>query len=131
MQPEDTNPGLERVQFQLRADGVPIETPNRLRSGIHNRGYLPHVKREGAVYFVTFRLADSLPKEVLLKFLAEKAVRLRRLGAGSSAGEAEEIEREHARQIERYLDTGVGECVLRRPDIADLVVGAVRFFDNK
>ena len=37
------------------------------------RGYLPHVKREGASYFVTFRLADSLPKAVLLNFEREKA----------------------------------------------------------
>ena len=35
------------------------------------RGYLPHVKREGASYFVTFRLADSLPKAVLADESAE------------------------------------------------------------
>jgi hypothetical protein len=79
MRPEEPNPGLDRVRFQLRANGAPTETPNRLRGGIHNRGYLPHVKREGAAYFVTFRLADSLPKEVLFRFLGEKAERLRAL----------------------------------------------------
>ena len=63
-EPDESNLGLERTRHQVRASGVKGETANPLRSGIHDRGYLPHVKREGASYFVTFRLADSLPKEV-------------------------------------------------------------------
>jgi hypothetical protein len=59
------NPGLERTRHQLRASGMKDERQNPLLSGVHTRGYLPHVKREGASYFVTFRLADSLPKTVL------------------------------------------------------------------
>jgi hypothetical protein len=46
MDDPERNPGLERVQRQLRADGI-RHTNNQLRSGIHSRGYLPHVKREG------------------------------------------------------------------------------------
>src|SRR5947207_15784864 len=112
MQPEEPRPGLERVRFQLRADGVPAENTNPLRSGIHHRGYLPHVKREGASYFVTFRLADSLPKEVLLRFLGEKAERLRELDIRRTAGPTkaqagltedtvEKIERDYRRKVER------------------------------
>jgi type I restriction enzyme R subunit/putative DNA methylase len=139
MRPVEPNAGLDRVQHELRATGLKPETANPLRSGIHTRGYLPHVKREGAVYFVTFRLADSLPKEVLLKFLAEKAERLQRLEMQRSrpqpaaqpkpiADSEESIERDYLRQMERYLDKGAGECVLRRPDLAELVAGAIRFF---
>jgi hypothetical protein len=47
----EPNPGLERTRHQLRASGTKDETQNPLRSGIHTRGYLPHVKREGACYF--------------------------------------------------------------------------------
>jgi len=135
MGPAEPNPKLERVQHGLRASGVKPEAANPLRSGIHTRGYLPHVKREGAVYFVTFRLADSLPKAVLLKLLAEKAERLRRLEMQRSspqptpiADSEESIERDYLRQMERYLDKGAGECVLRRPDLAEMVAGAIRFF---
>jgi hypothetical protein len=85
--PEEPNPGLERPRHQLRASGVKDEAAKPLRSGIHTRGYLPHVKRGGASYFVTFRLADSLSKEVLLKFESEKAGRLRRLEEFSKGGE--------------------------------------------
>src|SRR5258708_8717848 len=56
MQPEEPNPNLDRVRYELRATGVKPDGPNPLRSGVHSRGYLPHVKREGAAYFVTFRL---------------------------------------------------------------------------
>jgi len=139
MRPEEPNPGLDRVRFQLRADSVPTETPNRLRSGVHRRGYLPHVKREGASYFVTFRLVDSLPKEVLLRFLGEKAERLRALKLRKTIGSAkaqtkqtedtvEKIERDYRRKVERYLDLGAGACHLRRPEIADMVSGALRYF---
>jgi hypothetical protein len=76
MFPEEADPRVERVRYELRATGVSSEHANPLRSGIHTRGYLPHVKREAARYFVTFRRADSLPKEVLLKFQAQRAERL-------------------------------------------------------
>ena len=131
--PDEPNPGLERTHHQLRASGVKDETQNLLRSGIHTRGYLPHVKREGASYFVTFRLADSLPKDVLLQFEREKAERTRRLNDFTKRGEAindseEEIARDFRRKIERYLDRGAGACHLRRPEIAGLAANAMRHF---
>jgi REP element-mobilizing transposase RayT len=124
---------LERTRHQLRASGARDEAANSLRSGIHTRGYLPHVKREGTSYFVTFRLADSLPKEVLLEYEREKAGRLRRLNDFAKRGEIindseEEIARDFRRKIERHLDRGAGVCHLRRPDIADLVANAMRHF---
>jgi len=133
--PESDNPGLDRVRHQLRASGVK-ESRNPRRSGVHSRGYLPHVKREGAEYFVTFRLADSLPKEVLQRFEKQRAARLRALGEADHRGtptrDSEEIiQRDFQRSIERFLDRGVGACHLRRPEIADLVTGAIRFFDGE
>jgi REP element-mobilizing transposase RayT len=132
----EPNPGLERVRYQLRSSGVRPETPNPLRSGVHSRGFLPHVKREGAAYFVTFRLADSLPTEVLRGFEAHKAERLRRLSQlpqGSQPGDDSEDEtnREFRRQVERYLDQGHGACHLRRPDVAELVASALQYFDGE
>ena len=47
-------------------------TSTNLEAGFHFRGKLPHLKREGATYFVTFRLADSLPKSVLSRLKAER-----------------------------------------------------------
>jgi REP element-mobilizing transposase RayT len=142
MLPEEPNPRLERVKFELRSKGVKPEPANPLRSGTHTRGYLPHVKREGASYFVTFRLADSLPKEVLLKLRAERAARLtmfyareeqaNKLGSSLPASKVlEEIEREYFRKVEAFLDKGAGACWLRQPELAGLVADAMRFFDGE
>ena len=132
----EPNPGLDRVGYELRATGLKPETTNPLRSGVHSRGYLPHVKREGASYFVTFRLADALPKEVLLKFEAEQAEKLRHLTLAARKGWAfteseEDIRRDFQRKIERYLDKGHGACHLRRPEIADLVSRTLLYFDSE
>ncbi|HZR19947.1 MAG TPA: transposase [Verrucomicrobiae bacterium] len=137
MSQENTNPRLTPVRFELRSAGVK-DSYNPLRSGIHTRGYLPHVKREGASYFVTFRLADSLPPEVLCKIQRLRAENLARLppeGASSdkicsAAFTAQAIEREYFRELEAYLDTGAGGCVLKRQDVAELVSNALRFFEG-
>ena len=91
---------------------LPASARPYLTQGIHTRGYLPHVKAEGASYFVTFRLADSLPQEVQERWR-----------------ELPEIER--AREVERHLDTGAGECLLARPELADLVVQALRHHEDR
>jgi REP element-mobilizing transposase RayT len=130
MEEPESNPGLERVRHALRASGVPADAPNPLRSGIHSRGYLPHVKHEGASYFVTFRLADSLPQEVLLTFKRQHAEKLRALGDSKPAAH-EAIDLELQRQIERYLDRGAGGCHLKRPDVAQRVAEALLFFHEK
>lgn len=130
MSPEERNRGLERVNFQLRASGVDVNSSNPLRSGIHTRGYLPHVKREGASYFVTFRLADSLPREVLIRFEAERAKALRENG-GTTKERCAEANRDLRRKVERYLDEGAGACHLRREDVAALVVSALRYGQGK
>jgi putative transposase len=134
--PDEPNPGLERVRYQLRSTGVRPESPNPLRSGVHSRGFLPHVKREGATYFVTFRLADSLPTTVLLQFEAQRAARLRQLSQPAQAGQRasdseDEINRDFRRQVERYLDQGHGACHLRRPDVAALVAHTLQHFNGE
>ena len=140
MRQTEPNPKLERVRYELRSTGVKADEQNRLRSGIHSRGYLPHVKREGASYFVTFRLADSLPKEVFVKFMAERAERLRQLEKdrtrlagkpGAIKDTEESIDLDYKRKVERYLDTGCGDCVLRRSELAGLIAETFRFFENQ
>ena len=132
---------MERVGFELRSTGIRPEAASPLRSGTHTRGYLPHAKREGLSYFVTFRLADSLPHEVLIKYQSERAERLNRFymardasnKLGTTAPNPEtpdQINREYFRKLEAYLDKGAGACWLKRPAIANLVADALRFFDG-
>src|SRR4051812_29192369 len=132
---------LDKVSFELRSTGA-RDFQNPKRTGIHTRGYLPHVKREGASYFVTFRLADSLPKEVLMKIQTERAERLTQYYANEGIAKKpgatpfqldtlDQIERDYFRKVERYLDKGSGECWLKRSEIAELVCAALRYFDGQ
>ncbi len=73
---------------------------------------LPHLKAEGGIYFVTFRLADSLPQTAL--------------------EELREIPPEaRSKKIEHYLDAGHGECALSKPEIALMLVHALKTFDGE
>ena len=81
---------------------------------IRSRGRLPHLEIQGGIYFVTFRLADSLPRAVLASLKAKSTT-----GKGKSAG-----------KIEEYLDQGSGACYLRTPHIADLVAGVLQQSDG-
>ena len=105
----------------------------KLRNGFHERGYLPHLKREGGTYFVTFRLAGTLPKAKLEELRQERS---RAVAQASSLQVKERTE--PSRQdacatdfVDHYLDSGVGDCWLKRPEIAGMVANALRHFDGQ
>jgi len=110
------------------------ETPNRLLSGFHFRGTLPHLKKEGGAYFVTFRQANSLPKEVLHRFKQERDIILQQATAAKRPltwHEQDELFRWYSDRVDKYLDAGHGACLLREPGLAGLVAGAIPFFDGQ
>ena len=110
------------------------ERPNHLVAGFHSRGVLPHLKREGGTYFVTFRQAGTLPKEVLLRFKQERDAIIQHALAAKRPltwHEQEELFRWYSSRVDKYLDTGQGTCHLRDPEHADLVAGAIGFFDGQ
>lgn len=96
-----------------------------------DRGYLPHWERQGATYFVTFRLADALPQSVLASFEAERQALLARARAGGKSlpdDDQARLNQLFSTSIQRYLDNGVGACHLANPAIADIVAQALRHF---
>jgi REP element-mobilizing transposase RayT len=110
------------------------DKPNRLVSGLHFRGRLPHLKREGALYFVTFRLADSLPASEIARLKHQRAAILEQARAAKRPltwHQEEQLLAWCCDKVEALLDAGRGSCWLSRPDVADLVAKAVLFFDGK
>jgi REP element-mobilizing transposase RayT len=108
----------------------PSEHPSKPLSGFHSRGSLPHLKREGSTYFVTFRLAGTLPAEVLLQLKAEREAIINQAEAANRPlawHEREERFRWYSTRVDKYLNAGHGDCWLKREDIAALVAGALRF----
>ena len=118
--------------------GVPpaVAGASRPRFGevkIRDRGRLPHWEKDDATYFITFRLADSLPKSVLDRIESERqaivktAIGLRR---DLSADERTRIKHLSTPVIERFLDSGAGACHLQNSTIAEEVANALRYFDG-
>jgi type I restriction enzyme R subunit/putative DNA methylase len=89
-------------------------------AGWYSRGYLPHFDSGKVVQSVTFRLADSLPQEKL-KSLEKQLDGVPKTHA----------ERGRRVAIEKWLDAGMGCCVLGYPEIAALVQEALLHFDGE
>ena len=107
---------------------------NPLVAGFHFRGVLPHLKKEGGTYFITFRQAGTLPKEVLLRFKHERDAILQQALAAKrplTRHEQEELFRWYSSRVDKHLDAGHGDCHLRDPELASLVAGAVQFFEGQ
>ncbi|MDD3553580.1 MAG: DUF1156 domain-containing protein [Deltaproteobacteria bacterium] len=85
-----------------------------------SRGYLPHFDHPGLIQSITFRLADSLPKEILDRWDEELKSFPETLR-----------QKEHEKRIRNWLDQGHGACHLREPRIAMLVENALLHFDGE
>jgi REP element-mobilizing transposase RayT len=90
-----------------------------------SRGYLPHIVNSQSTYFVTFRLADSLPTALLLSWQNE--LQHKRI---LDKPQSQEFFYEYESKIEKYLDNCHGHCWLKNPDIASTVQNALRFFNG-
>lgn len=91
--------------------------------------HLPHWTQDGATYFVTFRLADSLPREKLRQWQEERAEWLRGHEEPFSEDEMEEYARLFGERINQWLDAGSGSCILAEKKNAQLVEQALLHFD--
>ena len=97
---------------------------------IRNRGHLPHWEAEGSTYFVTFHLADSLPRAVLEAWLAERKDILKRTRPLTVA-EKKRLQELFSQKVDACLDAGKGACLLARPGIAGLIRDALLHFDGQ
>lgn len=93
---------------------------------VRNRGRLPHWERECGCYFVTFRLADSLPQYVARKIAAQN-----RHPDSSLIPDATAKPKITAREFESYLDAGTGSCTLRDARIAGLLAETLQLWHGK
>jgi REP element-mobilizing transposase RayT len=92
--------------------------------------HLPHWRQDGATYFVTFRLADSLPQSKLDEMdWLRKDWELRHPRPHTKAV-WDELTREVNKCVECWLDQGMGSCVLRQPSLASWVTSALDRFND-
>ncbi|MCB1070268.1 MAG: transposase [Verrucomicrobia bacterium] len=108
------------------------------------RRNLPHWRQDGCTYFVTFRLADSIPAPVLRQWKHERTQWLIAHGIQGSLRNKDEMnrylalpqkersafERQQARRLHTELDQCHGSCLLRNSEVQLLVRSALTFFDG-
>ena len=82
-----------------------------MNRGIHSRGYLPHWDFQKSTQAITFRLADSVPKAVILAWKKELA----------SIPDESTRQKELHRRIARFEDAAHGEALLADPACAAVI----------
>lgn len=92
---------------------------------------LPHWQQQGAVYFVTFRLADAVPRQLREQWEEERATWLRFHPEPWTTETEQEYHKRFSGALERWLDAGHGSCVLRRNDCSKLVAETLLHFDGQ
>ncbi|NCD34508.1 MAG: hypothetical protein EOL87_13975 [Spartobacteria bacterium] len=107
------------------------------------RRHLPHWRQKGATYFVTFRLADSIPWHVLEQWKEERIVWNRAWGLNDELSEQEyraryseipeTIRKVHERDLIRkplqILDHGYGDCIFRFEEHRKSLQQALHYYD--
>ncbi len=101
----------------------------------------PHWSQAGAVIFITFRTADSIPREVLQLWEREKNDWITKITGIEqpwrealptlSADLQNRFRKQFHRKREDFLDDCCGACVLRRPELAKIVANSLLHFDGE
>ena len=89
------------------------------------RRNLPHIHPESRIFFITFRLADSIPKNILLQYIRDKErfkINIRKKLKGSMAPSIKsKIEKKYFEKFECLLAMDKGACWLKIPGIAHVI----------
>jgi replication-associated recombination protein RarA len=117
--PVDATPSSRLHYFD---PSVPI---GRLRGG-----NLPHWRQAGAMYFVTWRTADSMPRERVDQWMKEREAWLNAHPEPWSLHDEEEYYRLFPDRWEAWLDEGNGECLLARPEVRQIIEELLRHEDG-
>jgi 1-hydroxy-2-methyl-2-(E)-butenyl 4-diphosphate synthase len=130
--------GASRSEFDLAASKIRPDWDKIRKETSTN---LPHWRIPGATCAVTFRLIDSIPASAWENYRQRKEILATRLdqtiskaGSRNSLTAVMAIRAELAdlqeNVIEPVLNESHGECELKRPEIASLVLDAIKHFDG-
>ncbi len=99
----------------------------------------PHWSQAGAIVFITFRLHDSIPQEVIRRWESLKQAWLSEEGSlDIGPKSSRRLTRSYNRRSlanstatrEYFLDTCHGSCILRRPELSQIVFDSLLHFDG-
>jgi len=97
----------------------------------YSRGVLPHLSFDNGLFFVTTRLFDSIPYNVVAAMRQELGLHTKVLERDSDYQITQEQMKallELWKRLQDYEDAGHGKCFLRIPRIATMVVKSLKEF---
>jgi putative transposase len=102
---------------------------------------MPHWRQEGATYFITFRLADSIPKEWMDQWFREQDIWRERVQREEDANRGtitpetrrdwEAFQRQAMIRIEDVMDAGAGSCLLANTKCRLVMEGTLLHFHGE
>ncbi len=103
---------------------------------------LPHWRQDGATYFITFRLADAIPRGTLDGIAREASLwRARaeyeeRISRGGTLPKAfmehwDSVQHRQLIKLENTMDAGHGACLLSDPTNRSMITEALFFFNHQ
>lgn len=92
---------------------------------------LPHWQQNDAFLFVTWRLADSIPKEKLSEWTELRDAWLTHHPKPWSEELEQEFHKRFSGKLDEWLDEGCGACVLKEVENASIIANALRHFDGQ
>src|SRR6266436_6448385 len=95
------------------------------------RRHLPHWRQENTTYFVTFRLADSIPAAKLSDLEATREAWLKHNPEPWSDAQCKEYYERFSAKLEEWLDAGSGSCVLKNERVSKIVADALNHFEGE
>jgi len=103
---------------------------------IYYKRNLPHYHTKGAIYFVTFRLAGSLPKQVVYELKLENENIEKMIKQGKNPDSRKRLLLNHRKRyfqkFDKILDgSSSGSLWLRNEKIAKIVSDAIRYRNGK
>ena len=95
-----------------------------------HEGNLPHWQQGNVIYFVTWHTADALPSAKRAELREEKRLWIARHPQPWDETTRQEYHTLFTPKLQEWLDAGNGACVLRKPELADIVGNALLHFDG-
>src|SRR3954453_10438214 len=130
--PPERNTGFQPVSScKLPACTIPFRGFDPYGEVIQRRRNMPHREQPQATYFVTFRLADSVPQKLLQDWREEQDTWLKFHPKPWDWKIEREYRRRFVEEREDWLDRGHGSCLFRDLRTAEIVADALRFFDGE
>ncbi len=107
----------------------PIRFYQESQVSLKTRNRLPHWQQDEGTYFTTFRLADSLPSELLEDWRDERRAWLIQNPKPWHGTQELEYHRRFSSAIEHHLDDSHGACLFRDPANAGILADSISYFD--